>query len=161
MTGKTGVRVAHSVKRKILLFGFICGALSVVAFHQTTLLLLHYHAAKLPFLIDIFGQAQAPYNFRPVPPWGVPTVVSQAFWGGLWGILLAILIRYLPFDDLPFGFIFGAIALTVTAFTLVASLKGLPLYAGCNPQTWARAGFLNGAWGFGTAFLLRPFAVRG
>jgi hypothetical protein len=153
--------MAHSLKRKILLYGFICGAFSVIAFHQTTLLLLHYHAAKLPILIDIFGRAQAPYNFAPVPPFGVPTIVSQAFFGGLWGILLAWLIRIVPFDDLPFGFIFGAVALTVTAFTLVASLKGLPLYANGNQQTWLRAGFLNGAWGFGTVLMLRPFAVRG
>ncbi|UPY36793.1 hypothetical protein [Sediminicoccus sp. KRV36] len=153
--------MAHSVKRKTLLFGFLCGAISVIAFHQTTQLLLHYHAAKLPILIEWFGQAPQPYNFAPVAPWGVPAIASQAFWGGLWGVLLAILIRYLPFDDLPFGFIFGALALTATAVTLVAQLKDLPLYASGNQQTLLRIAFLNGAWGFGTAFLLRPFAVRG
>ena len=151
--------MAHSLKRKILLFGFLCGAISVVAFHQTTLLLLHHHAAKLPILIEWFGRAPAPYSFAPVAPFGIPAIASLAFWGGLWGILLAVLIRHAPFDDLPLGFIFGAVALTLTAFTLVASLKGLPFDG--NQQTWLRSGLLNGAWGFGTAFLLRPFAVRG
>ena len=142
--------------RKIILYGFICGAIAVIAFHQTTQLLLHYHAAKLPILIEIFGRAPPPYNFAPVPPWGVPTLASQAFWGGLWGILLAALIRYLPFDDLPFGFIFGAIKLT-----LVASFMGNPLFADGDLQHWLRPGLLNGAWGWGTVLLLRPFAVRG
>lgn len=153
--------MAHSAKRKILLFGFLMGAFSVIAFHQTTLLLLHHHAHKLPILVEYLGRAPAPYNFTPVEPFGVPMIASQAFWGGLWGILLAWLIRVVPFDDLPFGFIFGALALTLTAFTLVASLKGLPLFANGNQQAWLRAALLNGAWGFGTAFLLRPFAVRG
>jgi len=150
-----------SPTRKIILYGFICGAMAVIAFHQTTQLLLHYHAAKLPILVEIFGRAPPPYNFAPVPPWGVPTLASQAFWGGLWGILLAALIRHLPFDDLPLGFIFGALALTLTALTLVASLKGDVLFAGGNQQVWLRAGLLNGAWGWGTVLLLRPFAVRG
>jgi len=150
-----------SPTRKIILYGFICGAFAVIAFHQTTLLLLHHHAAKLPILLDVFGRAAAPYNFAPVLPWGVPTIASQAFWGGLWGILLAALIRQLPFADLPFGFIFGALALTLMAFTLVASIKGSPLFANGNQQAWLRAGLLNGAWGWGTVLLLRPFAVRG
>jgi len=153
--------MAHSPARKIFVYGFICGAFAVIAFHQTTLLLLHYHAAKLPILLDILGRAAAPYNFAPVSPFGVPMIASQAFWGGLWGILLAFLVRHAPFDDLPFGFIFGALALTGTAFTLVASLKGVPLYASGNTQTWLRVGLLNGAWGWGTVLLLRPFAVRG
>lgn len=137
------------------------GAFSVIAFHQTTLLLLHYHAHKLPVLIEYLGRAPAAYSFTPVPPLHVPMIASQAFWGGLWGILLAWLIRVLPFDDLPLGFIFGAVVLSLTGFTLVASLNGQPLYANGNSQVWFRAALLNGAWGFGVAFLLRPFAVRG
>ena len=52
-------------------------------------------------------------------------------------------------------------ALTLVAFTLVASLKGLPTFAGGNQQIWARAALLNGAWGWGAAMLLRPLALRG
>ncbi len=153
--------MAQSTQRKILLYGFICGALAVIAFHQGTLLLLHFHGAKIPGLVDYLGRSPPPYNWAPVGPLGVPTFVSQAFWGGVWGIVLAGLIRVIPLPDLPFGFVFGAVALTLVAFTLVASLKGLPLFANGNQQIWLRAGLLNGAWGFGTALLLRPFALKG
>src|SRR3712207_7761095 len=46
---------------------------------------------------------------------------------------------------------FGAIVLTVVGFTLVATLKGLPTFAGGNKQVWWRVGLLNGVWGWGAA----------
>ena len=50
---------------------------------------------------------------------------------------------------------------TLVAFTVVAQAKGLPMFAGGNRQVWLRAALLNGAWGWGCAFLLRPLALRG
>ena len=50
----------------------------------------------------------------------------------------------------------GAVALTAVAFFVVAPIKGEPI-----PALWPRfaVGFLlNGAWGFGTALLLRLLA---
>ena len=72
-------------------------------------------------------------------------------------MILAVLLRSLRLPDLMFGFVFGALALTLVAFTVVAALKGLPSFAGGNKQIWWRALLLNGAWGWGTALLLRPF----
>ncbi|MBY0338728.1 MAG: hypothetical protein K2X11_19090 [Acetobacteraceae bacterium] len=146
--------------KKVLLFGFVCGALSVVIFHQGTAFLMFHHAAKVPALADIFGRWNPPFNVAPVPPFGVPTIASQAFWGGLWGIALAAILRATRVPDLATGFVFGAVVVTLTAFTLVAQLKGLPMFAGGNQQVWWRAGLLNGAWGFGTVFLLRPFQLQ-
>ena len=66
--------------------GFVAGALSVLIFHQ------------LGFWIsNELGYTRATlYSMRGVPPWGVPTIVSSAFWGGLWGIAAAFLVRRLP-----------------------------------------------------------------
>jgi hypothetical protein len=72
-----------------------------------------------------------------------------------------MILRATPVPDALFGFVFGALALSLVAFTLVASLKGLTSFAGGNQQVWARAALLNGAWGWGTAMLLRPLALRG
>ena len=158
---KTGTVMAQSVQRKILLYGFIAGALSVLAFHQGTLHVLHHHGAKLGFITEHFGRFGAAYNMTAVPPLGVPMVVSQAFWGGLWGIVIAALLRATRGGDLLLGFLFGAVVVTLVAFTVVAQLKGLPMFAGGNQQVWLRAGLLNGAFGFGTVLILRPFAVQG
>jgi hypothetical protein len=153
--------MAHSVQRKILLFGFVAGALSVLAFHQGTLHILHNYGGGWPFVTQHFGRFGAAYNLNPVAPLGVPMVASQAFWGGLWGIVIAAIIRATRGGDLIIGLVFGAVVVTLVAFTVVASLKGLPMMAGGNQQAWLRAGLLNGAFGFGTVFLLRPFGLQG
>ncbi|HYI82482.1 MAG TPA: hypothetical protein VEX11_04630, partial [Acetobacteraceae bacterium] len=98
-----------------------------------------------------------PYRMASVPPFGVPQVISSAFWGGVWGVILAVLLRRLRLPDLLFGFLFGALVLALVGFTLVATLKGLPTFGGGNKQIWWRVGLLNGAWGWGTALMLRPF----
>jgi hypothetical protein len=61
---------------------FAAGFISVLVFHQGVWAL--YGAA---------GKAPSPaWNMAPVPPLGVPTVLSSSFWGGLWGIVLAWLL---------------------------------------------------------------------
>ena len=147
---------------RCLVLGFIAGVLGVLVFHQGTAFLLHHLAPGVPELRFIFGQAPAPFRMAPVPPLGVPAVLSAAFWGGAWGVALALLLRSGRVPVLLLGFLFGAVVLTLVAFTLVAALKGLPPFAGGDRQIWWRAGLYNGAWGWGTALLLRamPLAWR-
>jgi hypothetical protein len=71
---------------RTVLVGFIAGALGVLIFHQLGF-----------WIANELGYARAPlYNLRPVPPWGVPTILSMAFWGGLWGVGAAFLVPRLP-----------------------------------------------------------------
>ena len=58
----------------------------------------------------------------------------------MWGAALALLLRICGRRNRPFGFLFGALVLTVVGFTLVAALKGLPSFAGGNKQVWWRVG---------------------
>ena len=61
---------------------FAAGFVSVLVFHQGVWAL--YGAA---------GKAPGPaWNMAAVPPLGVPMVISSAFWGGVWGIVLAWLL---------------------------------------------------------------------
>ena len=140
-----------------ILLGFAAGFLAVLVFHQGTAVLLNLLTTKAGIATGVFGRVPFPYNMTPVRPFGVPAVVSAAFWGGVWGVVLAALLRGLRLPDLLFGFVFGALVLTLVGFTVVASLKGLPLFAGGNRQVWWRALLYNGAWGWGAALLLRPF----
>jgi hypothetical protein len=149
--------------RKVLLLGFLCGALAVIVFHQGTIFLLHHQFGLLKALgvPDAFRPGGAGFTIRPVAPLGLPQVVSTAFWGGLWGIVLAWLIRYARMPDLLTGFLLGAVACTVVGFTVFAAYRGQPMWAGGNLLTWLRAMLVNGAWGWGAAFLMRPFEVSG
>ncbi len=146
---------------KTIIVGFVAGVLGVLIFHQGVAALLFHVGNQLPFSLETFGRVNAPYNMAPVPPFGIPTVASQAFWGGVWGILLGFILRRSDLPDLAFATIFGALVLTLVAFTVVAYLKGQLLFAGGNKMIWWRAGLYNGAWGFGTALLMRPMALRG
>lgn len=149
--------------KKVLLFGFICGALAVVVFHQGTVYVLYHQFPLIKAVtgaVDAFRPATAGFNIRPVPPLGVPQVMSLAFWGGVWGILLAALIRWVPVPDLLTGFLIG-MAATAFGFTVLAQMRGLPMWADGNTITITRVVLLNGAWGWGTAALLRPFSLRG
>ena len=143
---------------RILLSGFIAGALSVVIFHQGSVFLLHYIGNDIPAVVAVFGKAAAPFNMAPTKPLGVPAIASQCFWGGVWGVVLAFILSRRLFPALAFGAIFGALALTVVALTLVPYLKGLPGWNGNIP--W-RGLLFNGAWGFGAALLLlKPLSLR-
>jgi hypothetical protein len=147
--------------KKVIGAGFICGALAVIVFHQGTVFLLFHQFGLLKSLgvPDAFRPATAGFAFRPVPPIGVPQLVSTAFWGGLWGILLAALVRYARMPDLLTGFLLGSVVCTVVGFTLFATLRGQPMWGGGNMMTWARVMLINGAWGWGAALLMRPAVV--
>jgi hypothetical protein len=81
-------------------------------------------------------------------------VISKAFWGGVWGAVLVLLLaRFSGASYWANWILVGAIALPLLGFFVVPPLKGEPI-----PQLWPRflvAMLLNGTWGFGTAFLLR------
>jgi len=141
---------------RTILLGFLAGFAAVLVFHQGAAWLLHMLTMKAQIGTGVFGPVGFPSSMAPTKPFGVPQLISWAFWGGVWGVLLAGILRGTRLPDLLFGFVFGAVVLTLVAFTLVASMKGLPPFAGGNQRIWWRAGLLNGAWGWGTALLLRP-----
>jgi hypothetical protein len=128
------------------LAGFIAGFLSVLFFHQVAVALL-----------GVLGlTANQPYSMRAVPPFGVPQVLSLAFWGGVWGVILAFVLPRLP-RRLPrwaWSALFGAVAPVLVAWFVVAPLKGLPVAQGGDPKGMLRSLFVNAAWGLGTFVFL-------
>jgi hypothetical protein len=125
---------------------FLAGFLSTLVFHQGVLAVLRGAGAT----------ARKPWVMTLTPPFGVPSVVSLAFWGGLWGVLLWKMIRGAsgPRHWL-LALLLGALLPTVVALFVVLPLKGLPVGGGWRPDLLVGALLLNGAWGAGVAFFMR------
>jgi hypothetical protein len=129
------------------LIGFAAGFISVLVFHQGVWA-IYASAGKAP---------SPPWNLKPIPPLGVPSVLSSSFWGGLWGIVLAWL---LPIATPSMGYwpaaiILGALMTSLVALMVVAPLKGRSFAGGWKLPVWIFALSVNAAWGFGTGLLLR------
>ena len=131
-----------------LLFAFIAGALAVPLFHQLVLMAL----------VEAGVVQTGTYSMVPVPPFGVPRVVSTSFWGGVWGILFWLASCRWRIDAMYWAkaFAFGAILPPLVAIFIVAPLKGgLPPVAGSRATLLSVALLVNAAWGVGTALLLQ------
>ncbi|MCG6860794.1 MAG: hypothetical protein LJE70_05885 [Chromatiaceae bacterium] len=126
---------------------FVAGFLGVLLFHQPMLGVLH--ALGLTAL--------APYPMVATVPFGVPRVLSLAFWGGVWAIPLALLLRCVRARTTYWltALLLGAIGPSLVNWLVVLPLKGAPVGGGWHPSGILTALIINGAWGLGTAFLLR------
>jgi hypothetical protein len=137
-----------------LALGFAAGFIAVLVFHQGMLAFLH--------AID-FARG-GPYQVQPTPPFGIPRFWSLAFWGGVWGIVFVLAEPYFGRGGRYWisALLFGALALSLFSWFVVAPIKGTPIAAGWDITAMSRGLILNGAWGLGTAAILWLFAsVRG
>ena len=140
-----------------LLLPFIAGFLSVLLFHQGMFALLH----------AVNFTPRAPFPTTATQPLGIPQIWSSAFWGGVWGIVFAALAPRFRQDKSYWiaALLFGAIAPTLVAWFAIAPLKNQPVAGGFQPAAMLTGLLVNGAWGIGTALLLRLFsrgeAIRG
>jgi hypothetical protein len=123
--------------------GFVAAAISVLTFHQGMVALLH------EFGLAPFG----PYRTTPVPPFGLPTIVSLCFWGGLYGAVFGLALPRFTWPAWLCGLILGVIAALVGLF-IVAPLKGLPIAGGWVPIMILRSLVINGFWGIGVGLIL-------
>lgn len=125
----------------IWLKAFVSGFLATLIFHQG-LFGVFYLAGMVP---------SAPYSLAQVPPLGVPSVLSLAFFGGLWGMLLWLLLGRLSGAKFWLGNVLvGAIGPTAVAMLIVFPMKELTV----NASTWVGGLLLNGFWGLGVALFL-------
>jgi hypothetical protein len=92
----------------------------------------------------------------PVPPLNVPSVISLAFWGGVWGVVLWALIGTSGGGAYwTKALVIGALGPSLVAWFVVMPMKGMGLAGGWDPKIIVGALLLNGAWGLGTALLIR------
>ena len=131
-----------------MLIGFIAGVLAVPLFHQGMLVLFR-----------VVGWSKRPvYQMTPTEPLGVPAIFSMSFWGGVWGILLALVLsRFSGWSYWVIALLFGAFALSVVAWFVVMPLKGMGIAGGGGRPLIVGTLLVNGAWGVGAALLIKLF----
>lgn len=133
---------------RIVVLGFLAGFLGAIVFHEAAIALL-YVTGQTPF---------PPFPTRATGPLGLPQFISLAFWGGVWGVLLAVIVTRSGTAARHYwlaAFLVGALVPTLFAWFVVAPLKGRPAASGFQPWLMIRALLVNGAWGLGTAWFLR------
>ncbi len=138
-----------------LMIGFVAGVLAVAVFHQLAVFAFGYVGLS----------AGEVYSFRPTTPFGVPRIMSQMFWGGVWGIVFALVFDRLPerWPLVAVGFLFSLCGPVLFDWTVVAALRGHRLFDGLNPTRMLASVLINGSFGIGLALIfsgLRRF-VRG
>jgi hypothetical protein len=129
------------------LFGFIAGFFATLIFHQLMLALL-WGLGLAPF---------PPYPMTLTHPFLIPAVFSLSFWGGVWGILFALIHGRFPRRAAYWvvAFFFGAILPSLVALLVVLPLKGHPMGGGWHLPLLLTAFLVNGAWGIGTGLILK------
>jgi len=126
---------------KTILKSFSAGFLSTFIFHQGLFGLYYQLGLK----------TSPPYNMSPNTV-GVPSVVSLAFFAGLWAVLIWQLVRSdTSFNHWIKAFVYGAIGPTALAFLVVFPLKGISIGLSMLPLSL----LLNGVWSLGTSFIMK------
>lgn len=146
-----------SITLRDMIIGFIAGALAVLIFHQ-----------GMVFVLGQLGWTTFPaWSFASVPPYGIPWLINSMFWGGLWGVLFALIADRILFGPYWFkGLIFGLVFTTILgSWIIVALIKGRPIFGGFlngYDITRLRNGFLINsiAFGIGLGLLYQILTVR-
>lgn len=111
---------------KNALLGFLAGAIATVTAHEVINFAL-LQAGVFP---------RHPWSMTPAAVTGVPQIVSDAFWGGVWGVAFAALYNLLPGSGATAkGLLFGIIGpALIGVFIVVPLLTGrFPPFFGGDP----------------------------
>ncbi len=135
------------------LIGFSAAFLSTLTFHEIGFLLVNLTGLGTFTL----------FNMRPTVPLGVPLLISLSFWGGLWGILYVFIVERFPRTVHPWvaGFLFAILLPTLFGWTIVATIKGMPIFLGFDVLRLILITFINGLWGVGLPILCILLARTG
>jgi hypothetical protein len=136
-----------------LVWGFIAGAIAVVTVHEIVNFVL-LQAGVFP---------RIPWSMEPAAMTGLPQILADAFWGGLWGILFALIINCIPGRSPAIkGLVFGVVGPAILGvFILVPLITGrFPLFFGGDPKLIVSVLLILAAFGAGMGWLYGLFTRR-
>ncbi len=136
-----------------LILGFIAAAIAVLTVHQSIV----YGLISAKFLP---ATSQA-WSMAAIAPFGVPKILNDVFWGGLWGSLFAVVWPRLPGGTMWLrGLIFGCIIALVSNWTLLPFIRGTLLgmprqvyFAGFDPARMGATLLILGGFGLATGLI--------
>lgn len=135
-----------------IIMGFVAGAIAVVVAHQTMILVLHL----LGFLPNF------PWSLRP-NAWGVPQLLNQMFWGGVWGMVFGLVAPFLGgLKTWALGLVMGMGGNAILGNWILLPLvfnRGT-FMAGYAPQRMIIGLLIGGAFGLGWAYIFRALYKR-
>lgn len=139
--------------------GFIAGVIAVLIVHEGII-----------YLLGVAGYIPPPnrgWSMTPaIPPYGVPRLVNNAFWGGLWGVLFALLCNWIP-GGMSWlkGLIFGLFIVVVSNWLLLPLIKGRVfgqanqvLFGGWDPTRMLITIAIVGGFGLGLGIVYASIA---
>lgn len=139
--------------------GFVAAAISVLVVHEGIIFLLNA-AGYIPSR----GWSMTPA----IAPWGVPRLINNIFWGGLWGALFALVYDRIPGGTAWLkGLIFGLLIVVVSNWILLPLIKGQVfgqpnqvLFGGWNPARMWIAPVIVGGFGLGLGIIYGLIGLR-
>jgi hypothetical protein len=132
--------------------GFIAAVITVLIVHEGIIYLLAM-GGYIP---------NRAWSMTPaIPPYGVPRLVNNAFWGGLWGVLFALVYNWIP-GGMSWlkGLIFGLFIVVASNWVLLPLIKGRVfgqanqvLFGGFEPQRMLIVVAIVGGFGLGLGII--------
>lgn len=135
---------------KHILFGFLAGVIATVTIHELIKLAL-FNAGIFP---------RSPWSMNPAAMTGLPQIASDAFWGGLWGALFAVVFDYVPGAGATSkGLVFGILGPALLGvFLLVPLITGrFPVFFGGDPKMIGSVLLILAGFGAATGWLYSLF----
>lgn len=131
---------------KGIIFGFIAGAIATVTVHEAINYAL-LQAGLFP---------RVPWSMEPAAGFGIPQLVSDAAWGGLWGVIFALILGEVPKGSMTLkGIILGILGpALVGVFILVPILTSkFPLFFNGDTHMIGSVLLILAGFGAATAWL--------
>ena len=134
-----------------IVLGFVAAAISVLVVHEAII-----------YGLTQYGLIRGtPWGLQPIPPYGVPRLANNVFWGGLWGVLFALVYNWLPGGMAWLkGLIFGLFIVVVSNWILLPLIKGQVfgqanqvLFSGWNPERMLAVALIVGGFGLGLGII--------
>lgn len=104
---------------KNMVLGFVAAAIAVLTVHELINFIL-LKAGLFP---------RVPWSMEPAAVTGIPQIISDMFWGGVWGVLFVLIYPFIPGGSATIkGLVFGIVAPAILGVLIL-----LPLITGRSP----------------------------